>query len=110
MRTTNMDRKEIKAIADGIETHSDGLALFHELVSKFGWSGTVFQPDDLRDYVANCRDADNLPELSDDELEEWVNNLTSSWQWRKGLIDGLAEVGWEIIEIAYEELLADKRK
>lgn len=105
-----MNRDEIKAIADGIETQDDGFALFHELIAKFGWSGTVFCLDDLREHITNCREADDLPELSDDELDEWVNDLTTSYEWRKGLTDHLTEAGWELIGMAYAELEAEKAK
>jgi hypothetical protein len=83
---------------------SEGFTVFHALMDKFGWSGTVFSPNDARQYIANCREADDLPELSDDELDMWTNEICRSWEWRKGLLEVMTEHGWELIASAYEDV------
>lgn len=88
-----------------VTTESEAFSVFHALCDKFQWSGTVFSISDLRQFVANCREADDLPELPDEKLEAWAQELARSWEWRKGLVDALTETGWELIGAAHEDLI-----
>jgi len=98
-----MTPDEARALVEGI-SQDDAFAVLHALRGKFGWSGTMFCPNDLADYIENCRQADDQEPLDPDALDEWVNDLMLSYEWNKGLTDTLTEHGFDLIGTAYEEL------
>jgi hypothetical protein len=103
-----MTPQDADAFIEGVTEMGDAFAVLHALREKFGWSGTMFCPNDLSDYITNCREADDEAPLSPDALEEWVDDLMSTYEWNKGLTDHLTETGWELIGMAYEELRNEK--
>ena len=84
-------------------TQDHALSVLHAIRDRFGWAGTMFTRDDIEHHIINAREADDLPDLTDTELAEWVDAIQNSWEWRKGIMEYLAETGWEMISNAYEE-------
>ena len=102
-----MTRDEARSFIKGL-SEDMAHAVLHALMEKFSWSGTMFCPDDLREYVIECRQADGQDPLDPDALEEWVNDLILSHEWNRGLTDRLTEEGWELIGMAYSDLKYDR--
>lgn len=104
-----MTRQEMLEI---IETMSegDGFTFLYHLSNKFSWSGTMFCPDDVMAHISSCHEADGLPEPSDDEMDKMTQSIVDSWEYRKGLKDGLTEQGYELIGMAYEDMMHQIRE
>jgi len=88
-------------IQDLTEDHA--ISVLHALQFRFGWAGIMFTRGDVESHIHNCRQADDLPDLTDDEMEAAIDAVRSSFTWRKGLADYFCEEGWDLIGSAYDD-------
>lgn len=86
---------DIFDIKDGIDQidESDGFVIFHHLMKRFGWTGTVFSRGDYQSAIDR--------EVSDDEWEIVKN----SWYWTKGIQSEMTDAGWDTIYTFTNEML-----
>lgn len=70
--------------------------------TQYGWAGTVFVRDDARHVLGEMlNDADA-------ELPDWLwERLKQTWCWRKGIVEAMTEVSWQVIEMGIEEALQE---
>ena len=105
-----MTNEEMTAIVDSLTDEMEAFTLLNRLRQRFQWSGTMFCPEDIQAHILSCHEADELPEPTEAELDEMVQTLIDSWEYRKGLKDRLTEEGWELIGMAYEEMMYERKK
>jgi len=80
-------------------TEQDALEVFHTLLGRFDWSGTVFTKGDIITSITEYH------EVTDDSRhDEIINKVIRSWEW-KHLDDTMAESGFELIHNAVHEAL-----
>lgn len=74
--------------------------LFVRLSQQFGWGGTLFTRIDAE---RNWNTEEDGP-FTD---EVW-QAITLTWCWRKGLDEVLCQEGWELVNEAISEVVADR--
>lgn len=79
-------------------TEPDALRVFQYLREKFGWAGTIFTAEDIANRWI---DKGNEP-LSDSD----ITKVMDTRYWRRGMSETLCETGWEVLELAIEEVKA----
>jgi DNA modification methylase len=90
--------------------------LMHKIKREFGWVGTVFFDDDIRETIRDRRDADGKEPYTDEQLEEAVATIMDSWTWNKFMEDWMTKEGFEVLntiiwdEIEYPEIKAEEEK
>jgi hypothetical protein len=82
-------------------TEDEAIDVYYKFAKRFGWGGTFFNREDAEERWMQDTGEDAL---SDDDWD----NITSTWYWRKGLQDRLCEEGWELVQLAIDEVLANK--
>lgn len=75
------------------------------IMSKYELTGAVFTPGDVRDYIQNAFDADEVTrEVTDADVEA----MLGTWEWRKGIAAVLCSEGGEMLQNAYNDTFDDK--
>jgi len=92
-------------IQDLTEDHA--LNVLHALQFRFSWAGIMFTRGDIEHLIIEARKADDLPDLTDDEMEAAIDAVRSSFAWRKGLADLFSEEGWDLIGSAYDDYVRE---
>ena len=83
----------------------DAFQAFSALKDKFGWSGTVFNQDDVRKYIADRREADNEEPYTDEQLDDAVATVMNSDSWNEWLEESMCEHGWDALgSIIFDEV------
>ena len=100
------DHKEVEANGTTLILNEDmAMNLYFALASTFGWQGAFFTHEDLRTQIQHRRLCDDKEALESDELEQAVEKVTLSSDWRKWLTDHLIEEGYDIIDrVIWEQL------
>lgn len=93
----------IQRAVDEID-EDEGLDWLHALERRFGWSGTMFTLDDIRIRWQDRREDDeDYTPLTDEQ----VDNITNTYYWAKAIPEMLCEHGWEIVDMAIDEVMND---
>lgn len=94
-------RQRIEAIVEAIP-EGEEFDWLHALERKFGWSGTMFTMDDIRSRWEDLRggDEDYTP-LTDEQLDA----IMSTYYWNKAIPEQLTSHGWEILDMAIDEVV-----
>jgi hypothetical protein len=82
-------------VASEMQEH-DGIELFHQMSSKFGWVGCIFTVADIRMKLAEDG-------LEGDELEKMVEKVQWTRWWHKIMSDAMNEAGYETLDEAIYE-------
>ena len=78
-----------------MEEH-EGIELYYQMSSKFGWVGCIFTIADIRMKLAEDG-------LEGDELEKMVEKVEWTRWWRKTMDEAMNEAGYEVLaEAIYE--------
>lgn len=94
-------RNRIQALVDAIPDGEE-FDWLHALERRFGWSGTMFCLDDIRVRWQDLREGDeDYTPLTDEQ----VDNITNTYYWAKSLPEMLTEHGWEIVDMAIDEVM-----
>ncbi len=93
-----MDQQQIDTITAQIADEETAHAVFHALMARFGWVGTVFTPLDVRSLVAQDRDAEDEDGYAPAD-DPKVLAVLNSYSYLK-LADRLAERGNEVLSDA----------
>jgi hypothetical protein len=78
-----------------MEEH-EGIELYHQMSSKFGWVGCIFTVADIRMKLAEDG-------LEGDELEKMVEKVQWTRWWRKTMDNAMVEAGYETLDEAIYE-------
>jgi hypothetical protein len=78
-----------------MEEH-EGIELYHQMSSKFGWVGCIFTVADIRMRLAEDG-------LEGDELEKMVEKTQQTRSWRKVMEDAMNREGYEVLAEAIQE-------
>jgi hypothetical protein len=78
-----------------MEEH-EGIELYHQMSSKFGWVGCIFTVADIRMKLAEDG-------LEGDELEKMVEKVQWTRWWRKTMDNAMVEAGYEALDSAIYE-------
>jgi hypothetical protein len=82
-------------VASEMQEH-DGIELFHQMSSKFGWVGCIFTVADIRMKLAEDG-------LEGDELEKMVEKVQWTRWWHRTMDNAMNEAGYEILDEAIYE-------
>jgi hypothetical protein len=85
-------------VASEMQEH-DGIELYHQMSSKFGWVGCIFTVADIRMKLAEDG-------LEGDELEKMVEKVQWTHWWHKIMSDAMNEAGYETLDEAIYEATA----
>jgi hypothetical protein len=88
---TLTDRQKL----DTMEEH-DGIELYHQMSSKFGWVGCIFTVADIRMKLAEDG-------LEGDELEKMVEKVQWTRWWHRTMDNAMNGAGYEILDEAIYE-------
>ena len=81
-------------------TNEQAAWVIARIMSKYDLTGTVFTPEDVRSYIQNAFDADEVNrEVTDHDVEA----MLGTWEWRKGISSYLTEEGGEMLQTAYND-------
>jgi hypothetical protein len=78
-----------------MEEH-EGIELYHQMSSKFGWVGCIFTVADIRMKLAEDG-------LEGDELEKMVEKVQWTRWWHRTMDNAMNEAGYEILDEAIYE-------
>ena len=102
MNTT--DNNQYKSIEVGNQTiimdETQAFGVLHAMKREFGWAGTVFCEDDVRESIADRRDADDKEPYTDKQMDEAVATIMDGYTWNKFMEDWLCKEGFEVINNA----------
>lgn len=88
----------------------------HAMRREFGWAGTMFTEDDVRETIANRRDADDKEPYTPEEMDEAVATVMNSGGWVKFMEEWMSQEGFEVLnniifdEIEWEEIKEQEAK
>jgi hypothetical protein len=107
MNTT--DNNQYKSIEIDNQTfimdESQAFRVLHAMRDEFGWVGTMFTESDVRESIADRRDADDKEPYTEDEMNEAVATIMDSWTWNKFMEDWMCKEGFEVLNQAiWDEL------
>lgn len=97
-----MDMEKVKAHVASM-TEEEATEYLVRMSRHFGWAGAIFTRTDIEDLHRNWHD-----ELEDDYTpltEEQIDAVMSTRAWRKGIDERLCEEGFELLEIALNEVV-----
>lgn len=83
--------------------------ILHAMKREFGWAGTVFSEDDVRDSIQQRRDADDKEPYTPEQMDEAVAAVMNSGGWNKWIEEWMCQEGWEVLgtiiwdEVEYPE-------
>lgn len=83
-----MSQDKMSIISDIDETGA--LEVFHALMNKFGWMGTIFNRNDVESNIDRS--------LTDDE---W-RSIRKTESWNRGAL-GMVERGWDFVDRAIDQ-------
>lgn len=98
----------LKFVQDNI-TEEDASIVLHAMKREFGWTGTVFCEDDIRQSIADRREADDKEPYSEEQMDEAVATVMDSRGWSRYMEDWMTEQGWDFLsnlifdEVEYPE-------
>jgi hypothetical protein len=82
-------------VASEMQEH-DGIELFHQMSSKFGWVGCIFTEEDIRMRLED--------EVFDEaEMDKMVEKVQWTRWWRKAMDEAMCEAGYEMLDEAIRE-------
>ena len=99
MNTT--DNNQYKSIEVGNQTfimdETQASHILHAMKREFGWAGTVFSEDDIRESIADRREADDKEPYTDERMDEAVAAVMDSGAWQKHMDEWMCQEGWEVL-------------
>lgn len=107
MNTT--DNNQYKSIEVDNQTfimdETQAFRVLHAMKREFGWAGTVFCEDDVRESIAERRQADDKEPYTDEQMDEAVAAVMDSGGWNKWLEEWMCQEGWEVLNtIIWDEV------
>lgn len=90
--------------------------LLHAMRREFGWAGTMFSEDDVRETIINRRNGDDKEPYTPEELDEAVATVMNSRGWVKFMEEWMCQEGFEVLnniifdEIEWEEIKEQEAK
>ena len=109
MKTAEETAAEYKSIEVDNRTiimnEEQAFRLLYNMQQAFNWVGAMLCPDDVRETIIHRRNADDKAPYSPEELEERVNRVLDTRDWRKGMGEWMSSEGYTAIgEIVWEEI------
>lgn len=103
------DNNQYKSIEVGNQTiimdETQAFRVLHAMREEFGWVGIMFTESDVRESIADRRDADDKEPYTEDEMNQAVATITDSWTWNKFMEDWIQQEGFEVLSQAiWDEL------
>lgn len=103
------DNNQYKSIEVGNQTiimdETQAFRVLHAMREEFGWVGIMFTESDVRESIADRRDADDKEPYTEDEMNQAVATITDSWTWNKFMEDWMQQEGFEVLNQAiWDEL------
>jgi len=90
--------------------------LMHKIKREFGWVGTVFCDDDIRESIRERRMVDDKEPYTDEQMEEAVAKVMNTRGWYRFMEEWMTEQGWVALdniiwdEIEYPEIKAEEEE
>lgn len=101
---SNIDTSNYKTIQVGnlsyVMDETLAFQVLHAMKREFGWAGTVFCEDDVREAIADRRDADDKEPYTEDEMDEAVATIMDSFTWNKLMEEWMCSEGFEVLNNA----------
>jgi len=98
-----MDMEKVKDHVESM-TEEEATEYLVRMSTHFGWAGAIFTRTDIEDLHRNWHD-----ELEEDDYtpltEEQIDAVMSTRAWCKGIDERLCEEGFELLEIALDEIV-----
>jgi len=103
------DNNQYKSIEVGNQTiimdETQAFLVLHAMRQEFGWAGTMFSEDDVRESIQQRRDADSKEPYTPEEMDEAVAAVMNSGGWNKWMEQWMCEQGWECLNsIIWDEV------
>ncbi len=99
MNTT--DNNQHKSIEVGNQTiimdETQAFRILHAMKREFGWVGTVFTEGDIRESIADRREADDKEPYTAEHMDKAVAAVTDSGAWQKHMEAWMCQEGWEVL-------------
>lgn len=104
-----MSTTEYKSIeVDGrtiIMDEAQAFSILHAMKQEFGWAGTVFSEADVRESIADRREADDKEPYTDEQMDEAVATVMNSHGWCKFMEEWMCQEGWDVLgNIIFDEV------
>ena len=79
--------------------------VLHAMRYEFGWAGTMFCEDDVRETITERRDADDKEPYTPEEMDEAVATVMNSRSWNKFMEEWMCKEGFEVMNsIIFDEV------
>jgi hypothetical protein len=103
------DNNQYKSIEVGNQTvimdETQAFLFLHAMRQEFGWAGTMFSEDDVRESIKQRRDADGKEPYIPEEMDEAVYAVMNSGGWNRWMEEWMCEQGWECLNsIIWDEV------
>ena len=99
METTN--NNQYKSIEVDNQTlimdETQAFRILHAMKREFGWAGTVFSEDDVRENIQQRREAGNKEPYTPEQMDEAVASVMNSGGWNKWMEEWMCQEGWEVL-------------
>ena len=95
------DNNQYKSIEVDNQTiimdETQAFRVLHAMMQEFGWAGTMFSEDDVRESIQQRRFADDKEPYTDEQMDEAVAAVMNSGGWNKWMEQWMYEQGWECL-------------
>jgi len=103
------DNNQYKSIEVGNQTiimdETQAFRVLHAMREEFGWVGIMFTESDVRESIADRRDADDKEPYTDEQMDEAVATIMDGYTWNKFMEDWMQQEGFEVLNQAiWDEL------